>query len=95
MAPGDEFLLLRLARRGFRVSHVFPESILSNAGGGVVSGTVVRFFLHVVVRRDAAHGVRALRQRAIFRNESDVHDGVRVGTKKRGDADVVFRVVQF
>ena len=94
MAVGDEFLLLRLARRRLRVSHVLPEPVLSNARGRVVSGTVVRFLLHAAVRGDAVDGVRAVRQRAIFGDEPDVYDGVRVGTEKRGDADVVFGVVQ-
>ena len=70
------FLLWRLGI-GFRLPHVLPRPVLPNARGRDVSREIGGFLLDARVRGEFINDDRTVRERAVFREQFDVYDGVR------------------
>ena len=72
------FLLWRVGF-GFHIPHVLPGEILPNARGRDVSREIRGFLLDAHVWSEFADDDRTVRERAIFRKQLNVYDGVRLG----------------
>ena len=83
MAVNHKLFLLWRFGFGFRLPHVLPRPVLPNARGRDVSREIGGFLLDARVRGEFINDDRTVRERAVFREQFDVYDGVRVGEKER------------
>ena len=93
MAPVHELLLLRRARTRFSVPQVLLGEILPHARGRDVSREIGGLLHDARVRRDVVDVRGSVRERAVFRIEFNVYDGIRLGSEERASEHVVLRVV--
>ena len=93
MAVNHKLFLLWRFGIGFRLPHVLPRPVLPNARGRDVSREIGGFLLDARVRGEFINDDRTVRERAVFREQFDVYDGVRVGEEERKREHVLSRVV--
>ena len=93
LAVNHKLFLLWCFGIGFRLPHVLPGEILPNARGRDVSREIGGFLLDARVRCEFVNDDRTVRERAVFREQFDVYDGVRVGEEERKREHVLSRVV--